>query len=98
MSCDMQKVIQAQNFFLFKMKIIINEEFDKRQVGHATFQVQKQVESMLCTFQDKTIQKVDALGANKIALSIGIGPNKSLDPFGDTDHGGRWFFWRCACQ
>ena len=93
---DMQKVIQAQHIFLFKMKNIINEEFDKRQVGHATFQVQKQVESMLSTFQDKIIQKVDAISTNKTSQSGMSGPGKGPNPFGGTDHGGRWFFWRGA--
>ena len=41
---SMQKVIDSQHFFLQKMKEIINLEFDKREVGHVTFQVQKQVE------------------------------------------------------
>ena len=48
---DMQKVIKAQHQFLVKMKNLINEEFDKREVGHATFQVQKQVEQMLASFE-----------------------------------------------
>ena len=52
---DMQRVMIAQHTFLHKMKIIINEEFDKREVGHATFQVQKQVQEMLSCFQDKII-------------------------------------------
>ena len=89
---DMQKVIQAQQVFLFKMKTIINEEFDKRQVGHATFQVQKQVETMLSTFQDKIIKKVDALGTDKSTYN-GDGTYKNQVPFGRCDHGGRWFFW-----
>ena len=65
---DMQKVIKAQHYFLFKMKTVINEEFNKRQVGHATFQVQKQVEHMLSDFQDKIIKKVDELGGDKDGL------------------------------
>ena len=87
---DMQRVIYAQHTFLHKMKIIINEEFDKREVGHATFQVQKQVEQMLTCFQDKIIKKVDSLGSKRSndSSSCDIG-----SPFGGTSHGGRWFFW-----
>jgi hypothetical protein len=44
------------------MKTIINKEFDKREVGHSTFQVQKQVEQMLISFESKIISNVDELG------------------------------------
>ena len=57
---DMQNVIQVKHIFLWKMKNIINEEFNKWQVGHVSFQVQKQVKSMISTIQDKIFQKVDA--------------------------------------
>lgn len=87
---DMQRVMIAQHTFLHKMKIIINEEFDKREVGHATFQVQKQVQEMLSCFQDKIIKKVDSLGSKR---TIESSCNDIASPFGGTSHGGRWFFW-----
>ena len=61
---DMQKIIEAQHHFLIKMKTIIKEEFNKRQVGHATFQVQRQVEFILSSLQDKIITKVDEIGVD----------------------------------
>ena len=36
---SMQKVMDTQHSFLLKMKQVINEEFDKREVGHRNFQV-----------------------------------------------------------
>ena len=81
---DMQKVITAQHMFLLKMKTIINEEFDKREVGHATFQVQKQVEQMLSSFESKIISKVDELGGQNKQGSQGglsyeaMGANRNL--------------------
>lgn len=90
---DMQKVIEAQHHFLFKMKTAINEEFDKRQVGHATFQVQKQVEHMLSAFQDKIIKKVDELGTDKDGLKGSSSSTAKINPFGGTEHEGRWFYW-----
>ena len=83
---DMQRVMIAQHTFLHKMKIIINEEFDKREVGHATFQVQKQVQEMLSCFQDKIIKKVDSLGSKR---TIESSCNGIASPFGGTSHGGR---------
>ncbi len=47
---SMQKVLNAQHVFLLNMKQVINEEFDKREVVHSTFQVQKQVQDMLTSF------------------------------------------------
>ena len=61
---DMQKLIEAQHHFLIKMKTIVKEEFNKRQVGHATFQVQRQVEYILSSFQDKIIKTVDDIGGD----------------------------------
>ena len=89
----MQKVIEAQHHFLFKMKTVINEEFDKRQVGHATFQVQKQVEHMLSDFQDKIIKKVDELGGDKDGLKSSSSANSRKNPFAGTENDGRWFHW-----
>ena len=40
---------------------VINEEFDKREVGHSTFQVQKQVQDMLASFEANVITKLDGL-------------------------------------
>jgi len=51
---------------------------------------------MLSTFQDKIIQKVDAISTNKTSQSGMSGPGKGPNPFGGIDHGGRWFFWRGA--
>ena len=45
------------------MKHVINEEFDKREVGHSTFQVQKQVQDMLASFEANVINKLDGLSA-----------------------------------
>ena len=56
---SMQRVINSQHFFLLEMKEIINVEFDKRQLGHATFQVQKQVEQMLVSFDSHFIKKLE---------------------------------------
>ena len=40
----------------------INLEFDKREVGICTFQVQKQVEQMLTSFKANIITKLNSLG------------------------------------
>ena len=56
---DMQRVVKSQQEVLTKLKSVISEELDKRQVGHATFQVQRQVEEMLESFKSKIIQKFD---------------------------------------
>ena len=58
---SMQGVINAQYSFLLKMKQVINEEFDKREIGHSTFQVQKQVQDMLASFKANVITKLDVL-------------------------------------
>ena len=83
---DMQKVIKAQHEFLVKMKILINEEFDKREVGHATFQVQKQVEEMLTSFESRIITKVDAIGN----ASSSSNKNHVNKPGGSP---GKWYYW-----
>ena len=58
---DMQRVVNSQQEVLTKLKSVISEELDKRQVGHATFQLQHQVEDMLKSFESKIIQKFDEL-------------------------------------
>ena len=58
---SMQKVINAKYSFLLKMKQVINDEFDKREMGHSTFQVQKQVQDMLASFEANVITKLDGL-------------------------------------
>ena len=85
---SMQKVINSQHFFLKKMKDTINLEFDKREVGHATFQVQKQVEQMLTSFEANMITKLDSLGDQKL--------KDGTDTAGGTTsnhNGGRWYHW-----
>ena len=56
---SMQRVINSQHSMLEKLKSIINDEFDKREVGHTTFQVQKQVQDMLATFETKVVTNLD---------------------------------------
>ena len=85
---DMQKVITAQHLFLVKMKSIINKEFDKRKIGHATFQVQTQVEQMLSTFETKIISKVDELGGGVRKDTTQGGLSYQL-----TEGGGKLFCW-----
>ena len=91
---DIQKVMEIQHHFLNKMKTIINEEFDKRQVGHATFQVQTQVEHMLSSFQNKIIKKIEEIGDDndKSNDPSNSGTNEKY-PFGGTGHAGQWFYW-----
>ena len=67
------------------MKTIIKDEFDKCEVGHATFQVQKQVEDMLASFESKIITKVDAIG--NAPGSFGKDKTKSNDP------PRKWYYW-----
>ena len=62
-SCFMQACRRSliPSIFLQKMKESINLEFEKREVGHATFQVRKQVEQMVASFEDNVITKLDSL-------------------------------------
>ena len=86
---SMQKVINSQHFFLQKMKETINLEFDKREVGHATFQVQKQVEQMLTSFEANVITKLDSLGDGKERKD---GTPDDTCPT-RNHNGGRWYHW-----
>ena len=86
---DIQKVIEAQRHFLFKMKTIINNEFEKKQVGHVTFQAQSHVEHMISSFQDKIIKKVDELGGDNVSPKGSSSCTNRKNVFGDTGHEGR---------
>ena len=87
---DIQKVIEAQHHFLVKMKIIINDEFDKRQVCHVIFQVQSQVAHMVSSFQDKNTKKVDEIGGdNDKFKSPSNSSTNQTNPFGGTGQVGR---------
>ena len=89
---DMQKVIESQHHFLLKIETIINDESDKRQVGHATFQVQNQVDHMHTAFHAKIIKKVDELGGNKDIFKGSSSTTTNMkNPFGGNRHSGRWF-------
>ena len=85
---SMQKVINSQHFFLQKMKETINLEFDKREVGHATFQVQKQVEQMLTSFEANMITKLDSLGDGKLKDGTDTASGTT-----SNHNGGRWYHW-----
>ena len=67
-TCTPQHVmlLASMQTFLLKMKQVVNEEFDKREVGHSTFQVQKQVHDMLTSFKANVITKLEGLSAAKI--------------------------------
>ena len=90
---DVQSVIAAQYIFLYKMKIFINEEFNKWQDGYATFRVLKQVDHMLSESQDKIIKKVYKFGSNKDDDICSKGRCCNKNSFGGTVHSGRWFYW-----
>ena len=60
-------------------------------MGHATFQVQKQVEQMLTCFEHKIVKKVDAIGAS----SNNVYSAQRKNPF-HTNHEGRLFYWSGA--
>ena len=47
------------------MKETINLEFNNREVGHVTFQVQKQVELILTSSEANMITKIDPVGGGK---------------------------------
>ena len=65
----------------------INKEFYKRYVGHATFQVHKQVEHMVSAFDDKIIRKVNKLGNSKSDGTSYKGHHVyNKNPFGVTRH------------
>ena len=80
---DMQNVLASQQNLLFQLKTTITAELDKRQVGHSTFQVQHQVESMLRNFESKVIKKLDAFSESdgKDETKLSSGP------------GGLWYHW-----
>ena len=70
------------------MKQVINEEFGKREVGHRTFQVQKQVQDMLTSFKSNVITKLEGLGVATILT------NKNQDSSTPTNiSGGKWYCW-----
>mmetsp|Transcript_15894 Transcript_15894/g.15292 ORF Transcript_15894/g.15292 Transcript_15894/m.15292 type:complete len:82 (+) Transcript_15894:329-574(+) len=62
---DMQHVVNSQQEMLIKLKSGISHELDKRQVVHATFQVQHQVEDMLKSFESKIIQSLMSLRVHR---------------------------------
>lgn len=86
---SMQKVINSQNAFLLKMKQVINEEFDKREVGHSTFQVQKQVQDMLTSFEANVITKLDGLGTDSSLTN----KNQYAGSTPTNNSGGKWYHW-----
>ena len=88
---SMQKVINSQHFFLVKMKEIINSEFDKRELGHATFQVQKQVEQMLVSFESNVIKKLETFGATSKNENSSSNESESSPTRNHT--GGKWYHW-----
>ena len=52
------------------MKEIINVEFKKGKLGHANFQVQKEVEQMLVSFESNVIKKLETLSNGTTNLQI----------------------------
>ena len=58
---DMQRVIRYQQSVIVQVVCIIKKEFDQREVGHAIFQVQHQVEKMLSSFKSRVATKLDSL-------------------------------------
>ena len=71
------------------MKETINLELDKREVGHATFQVQKKLGQMLASFEINVITKLDSLigdGKEKDGTPNDTGPTRN-------HNGGRWYHW-----
>ena len=52
------------------MRNVIVDEFDKREVGHATFKVQKQVEDLIASFESKVLHKFDSLHVPQSKKSI----------------------------
>ena len=85
----MQKVITVQHAYLLKIKQVINKEFDKREVGHGTFQVQKQVQDMLTSFEANVITKLEGLsGESRLTKKN----QDSTTPTTNTS-GGKWYYW-----
>ena len=88
LSASMQKIINAQHVFLLKMTRVVNEEFDKREVGHRTFQVQKQVQDILTSFEENVITKLEGLGGESRLT------NKNQDSSTPTNiSGGKRYHW-----
>ena len=67
---NMKKVIDSQKHLLDKMINVIVDEFDKREVGHATFKVQKQVEDLIASFESNVLNKFDSLHVPQSKKSI----------------------------
>ena len=75
------------------MKEIINVEFDKREVGHATFQVQKQVEQMLVSFESNIIKKLEPL-SNGTTNNKNENSSRDSESYPTRNHtGGKWYHW-----
>ncbi len=71
------------------MKETINLELEKREISHGTFQVQKQVEQMLASFEANVITKLDSLvvdGKEKDGTPDDTGSMRK-------HNGGRWYHW-----
>ena len=87
---DMQRVINSQQSVLIQLKNVISEELDKREVGHTTFQVQKQVHNMITNFESRIIKKFDEFSNTKNQDSTG----KQDGIYQQGDPGGsRLFHW-----
>ena len=74
------------------MKEIINVEFNKRELGHATFQVQKRVEEMIMLFESNVNNKLEILSSTK--------NNNDMNPTSDSESiptrnhtGDKWYHW-----
>ena len=74
------------------MKEIINVEFGKRELGHATFQVQKQVEQMLISFESNVIKKLEILISSTKNNKNEI-PSDSKSCPTRNHNNGKWYHW-----
>ena len=72
---DMQRVIRSQQSVIAQVACIIKKEFDQREVGHATFQVQHQVERMLSSFESRVVTKLDSLKLKSSSSTDECSPN-----------------------
>ena len=86
---DMQRVIRSQQSVIAQVACIIKKEFDQREVGHATFQVQHQVEKMLSSFESRVVTKLDSLKQKSSSSTDECSPNG----LSATIEGGRWYHW-----
>ena len=78
--------------------IIYRLEFDNREVGHSSLQIQQEMKHMIKSFEKKVIHEINLIKTVNCGgglPQLGLESNTTMPELQSGGcHGGRWYYWK----